>query len=88
MARARVREVKGGEGGVVEVQGQFGVIKLTSRQLEIIKLIDEGCSNEEVAVKLNISPRTAKAHSDTIRHKLGVDVRRRIPEAARQLGII
>ena len=44
-----------------------------------------GCSNEEVGERLGISPRTAKAHCDVLRQKLGVARRRQIPRAYREL---
>ena len=47
---------------------------LTERQLQVIELIARGCSNEEVGMRLGISPRTAKAHCDVLRQKLGVEV--------------
>jgi ATP/maltotriose-dependent transcriptional regulator MalT len=55
----------------------------TERQVEVIELIAAGCSNEEVGERLGISPRTAKAHSDVLRQKLGVTRRRHIPVAYR-----
>ena len=58
---------------------------LTERQVQIVELIANGCSNVEVATKLGISPRTAKAHSDALRQKLGVPRRRQIPAAFRAL---
>jgi DNA-binding CsgD family transcriptional regulator len=58
---------------------------LTKRQREVVALIAAGCSNDEVGVRLGISPRTAKAHSDTLRQKLGVRRRRQIPIAFRAL---
>lgn len=58
---------------------------LTVRQVQIVELIAHGCSNVEVATKLGISPRTAKAHSDALRQKLGVPRRRQIPAAFRAL---
>jgi len=56
---------------------------ITPRQREVVTLIAAGLSNEEVAERLAISPRTAKAHSDTLRQKLGVTRRRQIPAAYR-----
>ena len=56
---------------------------ITARQREVVTLIAAGCSNEEVAQRLEISPRTAKAHSDALRQKLGVSRRRQIPAAYR-----
>jgi ATP/maltotriose-dependent transcriptional regulator MalT len=58
---------------------------ITKRQLEVIELIAAGCSNEEVGERLGISPRTAKAHCDVLRQKLGVARRRQIPVAYRLL---
>ena len=58
---------------------------LTERQVQIVELIAHGCSNVEIAARLGISPRTAKAHSDALRQKLGVPRRRQIPAAFRAL---
>ena len=58
---------------------------ITPRQLEVIQLIAEGLSNDELGVALGISPRTAKAHCDVLRQKLGVNRRRQIPLAYRLL---
>ena len=56
---------------------------ITERQRQVIQLIAAGRSNEEVGRELGISPRTAKAHCDTLRLKLGVKRRRQIPLAYR-----
>jgi ATP/maltotriose-dependent transcriptional regulator MalT len=58
---------------------------LTERQKQVVELIAAGCSNEEVGERLGISPRTAKAHCDVLRQKLGVARRRQIPLAYREL---
>jgi DNA-binding CsgD family transcriptional regulator len=58
---------------------------ITDRQREIVALIAAGCSNDEVGASLGISPRTAKAHCDALRVKLGVSRRRYIPVAYRTL---
>ncbi len=58
---------------------------ITDRQRQVVELIAAGCSNEEIAGALHISPRTAKAHCDTLRQKLGVPRRRQIPAAYRAL---
>ena len=58
---------------------------LTERQLQVVELIARGCSNEEVGLQLGISPRTAKAHCDVLRQKLGVPRRRQIPAAFKML---
>ena len=58
---------------------------LTERQLQVVGLIALGCSNEEVGERLGISARTAKAHCDVLRQKLGVARRRQIPAAFKTL---
>jgi ATP/maltotriose-dependent transcriptional regulator MalT len=58
---------------------------ITDRQRQVVALIAAGYSNDEVAERLEISPRTAKAHSDALRQKLGVPRRRQIPAAYRQV---
>lgn len=58
---------------------------ITERQRQVVELIAAGCSNEEVGERLGISARTAKAHSDALRQKLGVSRRRQIPLAYRAL---
>ena len=58
---------------------------ITERQRQVVELIAAGCSNEEVGARLGISPRTAKAHADALRQKLGVSRRRQIPAAYRVL---
>jgi DNA-binding CsgD family transcriptional regulator len=57
--------------------------RFTERQRQVIHLIAYGCSNAEIAERLGISPRTAKAHADILRTKLGVSRRRQIPLAYR-----
>jgi ATP/maltotriose-dependent transcriptional regulator MalT len=56
---------------------------ITERQRQVVELIAAGYSNEEVGRRLGISPRTAKAHADVLRRKLGVARRRQIPAAYR-----
>jgi len=58
---------------------------ITERQRRVIELIAQGLSNEELSAELGISPRTAKAHCDILRQKLGVPRRREIPLAYRLL---
>jgi ATP/maltotriose-dependent transcriptional regulator MalT len=58
---------------------------LTERQRQVVELIAAGFSNEEVGHRLGISPRTAKAHCDVLRQKLGCSRRRQIPIAYRAL---
>ena len=62
----------------------YGGIRFTERQRQVVRLIAAGCSNIEIAERLGVSPRTAKAHADVLRTKLGVSRRRQIPAAFRE----
>jgi DNA-binding NarL/FixJ family response regulator len=45
---------------------------LTSRELEVLRLLAGAASNREIAERLNISPRTVETHLANIYGKLGV----------------
>ena len=46
---------------------------LTPRQLEIVRLVSLGCTNEEVANILDISPSTVDNHKTRAMNVLGTD---------------
>ena len=70
---------------MIELATERKTTPITARQREVVALIAAGCSNDEVGMRLGISPRTAKAHCDVLRQKLGVRRRRQIPIAFRLL---
>lgn len=47
-------------------------VKLTTREVEIVKLISEGLTSQEMADKLFISPRTVETHRANLMKKVGV----------------
>ena len=51
------------------------LIKMTKRELEIIKLIADGSTNKEMAQILNLSPHTVKSHVHNILEKLSLHTR-------------
>ena len=61
---------------------------LTTRQLEILNLIATGCTDKEIARKLDVSCHTVKAHSTCLRNVLGAKNRAAAVENARKLGLI
>ena len=63
-------------------------VGLTSREVEVLALLDEGLSNAELAGRLYISPRTADHHVSAILSKLRVENRRQAAQAARELGLL
>lgn len=48
---------------------------LTKREMEVLKLLVEGLSNQEIAEKLGVSFFTSKAHLESIYKKLSVQNR-------------
>jgi len=56
-------------------------LRLTSREIEIVELIDQGLSNKEIAQRLSIALPTVKNHVHSILDKL--HVHRRAEAAAR-----
>ena len=51
---------------------------LTSRELEVAVLIADGLTNQAIASRLSVAPRTAETHVENIRRKLGVRSRAQI----------
>ena len=54
----------------------------------MLRLLDEGLTNAEVASRLYISPKTADHHVSAILTKLQVTSRRHAAVAGRELGIL
>ncbi|HSS10815.1 MAG TPA: LuxR C-terminal-related transcriptional regulator, partial [Acidimicrobiales bacterium] len=52
--------------------------ELTPREREVADLLAEGLSNRQIAGRLYISERTAEAHAENIRRKLGVHSRTQV----------
>jgi FixJ family two-component response regulator len=54
-----------------EADARYG--RLTAREREVMDLIVDGCHNQEIADKLQISPRTVQVHRARVMEKLEVD---------------
>lgn len=50
-------------------------VPLTDRELQVLRLVADGCSNEEIAARLTIAEHTVKRHVANIRAKLGAPSR-------------
>jgi LuxR family maltose regulon positive regulatory protein len=67
-------------GGLIEA--------LTGRELEVLRLIALGRTNQEIAQQLIVAPGTIKAHTSSIYRKLDVANRTEAVARASQLGIL
>ncbi|WP_158602276.1 helix-turn-helix transcriptional regulator [Cohnella endophytica] len=61
---------------------------LTSRELEIIRLMAEGLSNKQIALDLDITEGTVKSHANNIYGKLQVNKRVQAIKKARELQLL
>lgn len=61
---------------------------LTEREREIVALVGEGLSNDEIAARLVVSPATAKTHVSRAMIKLSVRDRAQLVVVAYQTGLV
>lgn len=61
---------------------------LSPRETQILRLLADGYSNNEIADKLVISPSTVHTHRGNLMTKLSLNSRRELIEYARQRGLI
>lgn len=62
--------------------------ELSARELDVLKLIARGFSNDEIARTLFISPHTVKNHVSNIYRKMGMDDRTQVAITALRLGLV
>jgi len=63
-------------------------LELSKRELEVLSLMAEGHSNEEIAGKLFVSVSTVKTHNQNLFFKLDVKRRTQAIEKAKRLNLI
>jgi DNA-binding NarL/FixJ family response regulator len=64
------------------------IARLTEREREIVTLVGEGLSNDEIARRLVVSPATAKTHVSRSMVKLGVRDRAQLVVLAYESGLV
>lgn len=72
----------------VQIQAQGLTEPLSRREVEVLKLIETGCSNQEIAGRLFISIATVKRHISNIYAKLGVQNRTQAVSTGKELGLL
>ncbi len=83
---ATLERVLAGGSGFDAARG--GPATLTARQLEVLALLGEGHSNKAIERRLDIAPRTVRAHLTDIFAALDADGRLQATLRARELGLI
>jgi len=78
--------VKGGE--FVQNQNELARTCLSKRELEVLQLMADGLSNQQIAEHLFVSLNTIKTHASKIFEKLEVGRRTQAIETARRLSLI
>jgi DNA-binding NarL/FixJ family response regulator len=71
-----------------EPDRERGAATLSARQQEILQLIAEGATNEEIALRLYLSRHTVKQHTSALYRKLGARNRTHAVQTARCRGLI
>ena len=73
---------------VAEVHASPSHESLSARELAVLQLIAQGCSNQEISNRLFISLHTVKTHASHINSKLGVERRTQAVARAQELRLI
>lgn len=63
-------------------------VALTRRELEVLQLVEKGCSNDAIAQQLFLSRTTVKSHLAHVYNKLGVQSRTAALSVARDRGML
>lgn len=61
---------------------------ISRRELEVLELMAQGLSNQEIAARLFVSLNTVKTHSSNLFEKLDVKRRTQAAEKAKKLGLL
>lgn len=72
---ARTLSVALGRRGAEREASPPGLEQLTMRQQQVLALVAQGLTNEQIALELQIAPTTAKKHLEQIRERLNVHSR-------------
>jgi len=73
---------------VNEVVKSGEICTLTEHQLEIVKMMAEGLTNQEIAWKLFCSEKTMKGNNERLFHKMGARNRAHVVTIAFRAGLI
>jgi len=74
--------------GFVLNEAEVNRLRLSTRELEVLQLIADGLSNQQIAERLFVSLNTIKTHTSNLFLKMEVERRTQAIEMAKRLGLI
>lgn len=74
--------------GLKQAPASDALAELTDREREVLALVGEGLTNQEIAARLHLSPLTAKTHVSRIMFKLGARDRVQLVVVAYETGLV
>jgi DNA-binding CsgD family transcriptional regulator len=69
--------------GDSEVPSSLRALGVTSREVDVLRLVMAGCTNKEIAAQLFLSPKTVERHMTSLFGRLGVANRTELAESGR-----
>ena len=75
-------------GNFVQNENEIARLGISKRELDVLELMAEGFSNDEIAARLFVSLNTIKTHGSKLFEKLDVKRRTQAVEKAKKLSII
>lgn len=69
-------------------EAELNRLRLSTRELEVLQLIADGLSNQQIADRLFVSLNTIKTHTSNLFLKMEVERRTQAIEMAKRLGLI
>jgi DNA-binding CsgD family transcriptional regulator len=71
---------------LADVEGSSGWASLTPTERDVVRLVSQGLANNDIAIRLFVSPRTVQTHLTHVYTKLGLTSRvQLVQEAARHV---
>jgi len=61
---------------------------LSAREFEVLKLLVEGCTLNDIAKQLGLNPKTVSNHQSSIKQKLGAETPTQLLRAAMRIGLM